>query len=104
AEICGVTMDWPQGRSHATEHVWELVDGLVRADTPVGLQLEQHGDPHRDAEQRIWPYLDRGLASEGLGYVQLLHRFDATTDTQPRPGIHWLSLCAKHAGQDVASL
>ena len=104
AEICGVTMDWPQGRSHATEHVWELVDGLVRAETPVGLQLEQHGDPHRDAEQRIRQYLDWGLASEGLEYVRLLHRFDAATEAQAGPGLHWLSLCAQHAGQYVASL
>ena len=104
AEICGVTLEWPQGRSHATERVWELVDGLVRAETPVGLQLEQHGDPHRDAERRIQQYLDWGLAPESLEYVRLFHRFDKATEAQAGTGLRWLALCAKHAGQYMASL
>jgi hypothetical protein len=104
AEICGVTIEWPQGRSHATERGWEIVDGLVRVEAPVGLQLEPHGDPYHDAEQRIQQYLDWGLAPEGLEYVRLLHHLNEATEPQAGTALRWLTQCTQHAGQYAASL
>lgn len=104
AETTGVVLQWPQGRSRATEQTWELVDRLIQTKTPVGLHLEHRADPQRYAEELIGQYLDWGLAPENLGQLRMVRKFQAESEAQTGAGLQWLRVLADHAGEYAGAL
>lgn len=104
AEIGGVVVDWPRGRNRKTEQTWELVDGLVKSQTPVGLHLQHRENPQRYAEELIQQYLDWGVSSHGLEHIRLLKRFDRASVSQAGAGLQWLRSVADHAAGYASTL
>lgn len=104
AEAGAVVMDWPTGQHKNTERAWELIDGLVTAETPVALGLTYRSSPERYAEELIQQYVDWGLDLTALEHLRLMHRFDAEPEVAVGAGLEWLRTVADHAASYVRAL
>lgn len=104
AEVGSVVLKWPTGRNQRTEQTWEMVDGLVSAQTPVALQLPRGTDPERFAEELIQQYLDWGLEPVGLEHVRLVQQFHAESDMVVGRGLEWLRTVADHAAGYITTV
>ena len=104
AAVCGVVLGWPTGRNRTTEQTWELVDRLVQAEKPVGMQIERRDHPERYAEELVQQYLDWGVSYEGLEHVRFVRRFHNASATDAGPGLQDLRILADHAAGHAASL
>lgn len=103
ADIGSISLNWPVGRSHATEQAWQFIDGLVRAEKPVALHLERRQAPERYAEELIHQYLDWGLDPAGLEHVRMVRSFNEESEVAVGSGLEWLRTVADHAGGYVTS-
>lgn len=104
AEAGGVLMAWPTGKSGNTERAWELIDGLLTAETPVALRLARGGNPERYAEELIHQYVDWGLDPTGLEYLRLLHRLNSESEVAVGAGLERLRTIADHAAGYASTL
>ncbi|WP_022871201.1 hypothetical protein [Yaniella halotolerans] len=104
AEVGGIILDWPQGRSLTTERTWERVDGLVQAQKPVAFQIQHRDNPQRYAEELIEQYLDWGVSPSGLDRVHFVRRFDRAGEVETGAGLQWLRMLADHAAGYVTTL
>ena len=104
AQVGGIVLDWPHGRSTATELTWQRIDHLVQAGTPVALHLNRRDNPKRYAEELIEQYLDWTASPNGLEHVHFVHRFDQAGATETGSGLQWLRMLADHAAGYAATL
>lgn len=104
AEVGGLVLDWPTGRNRLTEQTWELIDGLVQAQTPVALNIEHRDNPERYAEELVEQYLDWGASPEGLEHIRFVRRFHGAAEREAGSGLQWLRALADHAAGYTATL
>lgn len=104
AEASGILVDWPKDRNRATERTWQLIDGLLHAETPVALRIENRANVERYAEELIGQYLDWGLNDANLEHVRLVHAFHQQPETEVGAGLQALRLLAEHAAGYAATL
>lgn len=104
AEVASVALPWPTGRTQQTEKTWEMVDALTSGHKPVGLQLPQHDEPKRFAEQFVQQYLDWGLAPQRLDQLRLLCTFDRAAERFVGARLESLRTMADHTGEYLTSL
>lgn len=103
-QVSGVLLNWPTGRSGATERTWELVDKLLQDETPVALHVERRENPKRYAEELIQQYLDWGLEPSGLEQINLVRQFHAEPEMEIGAGLQDLRVLAEHAAGYAASV
>lgn len=97
AEVGSVVIDWPRGRSAASEQTWQLIDRFVGAEQPVGLRLRPHGVAERVAEDLMDEYRDWGLDPDGVEHMRFVCHFDQDPETTVGTGLQWLRDVTEHA-------